>query len=390
MFESITITRYDQKKEPGGLDLGFLLECLLFYQKVHLVVSEPGLGELITFFGEDELLRLLENGVLVVHYEFDHLAIATHNEKGTQYHSPVSFYSPDHSLLKALQKSLHAVSGAKNKSNRNLSRLLPRIETLRRDVSVVNAAVERLADTSFVASAASISVRNLVPSYSRPIKFVCEREEKGFVVDTDIPFGFLNAIRSTQGKSEMSIGLILESMCRVEADLSLSAMNLSEIATHPAGSELIKLRFSHIINRFERSETSRERFAEEVLETKALRYLLDKSPESISKIVDAIIDAQEFKEWLSTQQATADIVLEYYRKITAKSIFDKLPAKSIRWISCAGLGLLADFTFAGGVGTVLGNAIGAVDTFYLDSWLKGWRPNQFVDERLRPLVKQNK
>lgn len=388
MFESITITRYDPKSEPTGLDFGFLLECLLFYQKVHLVVSEAGLGELIAFFGEDELLRLLENGVLVVHYEFEHLAISSHNSKGIQHHSPVTFYSPDHSLLKALQKGLRVVSGPKNKAKRILSRLLPRIETLHRDVSVVNSAVDRLTDVGFVASAANITVRSLVPAYTRPIKFECERSEEGFVVETDIPFGFLNAIRATKGQSELSVGLVLESMCRVEADLSLSAMNLSEIATHPAGAELIKLRFSHIINRFEHSEVSRERFAEEVLETRALRYLLDHSPESISKIVDAIIDAREFKEWLAAQQPTADLVREYYRKVTSASIFDKMPAKSVRWISCAGLGLLADFTFAGGVGTVLGNAIGAVDTFYLDSWLKGWRPNQFVDERLRPLVKQ--
>lgn len=387
MFESITITRYDQKSDPDGLDFGFLLECLVFYQKVHLVVSERSLGELISFFGEDELLRLLEDGVLVVHYEFELLAVVSNNSNGVQHHSLATLHSPDHSLMKALQNSLTPQSNQKRKSKRNVSRLLPRIKTLSRDVSVVSAASDRLTDDSFVASAASITVQSLMPTYAKPIKFKCERDEKGFVVDTDIPFGFLNAIRKARGQTELSVALVLESMFRVEADLSLSAMNLSEIATNPTGAELIKLRFSHIMNRFEQSEESRARFAEEVLETKALRHLLDRSPESISRIVDAIIDAREFKAWLCTQQPSADLVREYYRRITSVSLFDKLPAKSVRWISCAGLGLLADVAFAGGVGTVLGNAIGAIDAFYLDRWLKGWRPNQFVDERIRPLVK---
>jgi ABC-type branched-subunit amino acid transport system permease subunit len=50
------------------------------------------------------------------------------------------------------------------------------------------------------------------------------------------------------------------------------------------------------------------------------------------------------------------------------------------------LGLVADATFAGGLGTASGMAIGAIDSFLIDQVFNRWKPNQFVDDHLRPLL----
>ena len=105
MFESITITENGGLDCPPKLDFGFLLECLLFYKKVHLVVGERGLAELIQHFGEDLLCLLLDDEVLSVHYEFEHFAIHTKKIKGIERHHPITFYSPNHTLNIALNRA---------------------------------------------------------------------------------------------------------------------------------------------------------------------------------------------------------------------------------------------------------------------------------------------
>jgi hypothetical protein len=41
---------------------------------------------------------------------------------------------------------------------------------------------------------------------------------------------------------------------------------------------------------------------------------------------------------------------------------------------------------AGGLGTVAGLTISACDQFLLDKLLKGWKPNQFIDEKLKDFL----
>jgi hypothetical protein len=73
--------------------------------------------------------------------------------------------------------------------------------------------------------------------------------------------------------------------------------------------------------------------------------------------------------------------------VTQSTWVDKLPSKTIRWLLFSGAGLGLDAMGAGGVGTALGIGLGAVDSFFLDSILKGWKPNQFVEGSLAPFVK---
>ncbi len=51
--------------------------------------------------------------------------------------------------------------------------------------------------------------------------------------------------------------------------------------------------------------------------------------------------------------------------------------------------MAADAIATGGVGTIAGVAIGALDTFYLDQLIQGWKPSQFIDEDLKGLIDGN-
>jgi len=51
-----------------------------------------------------------------------------------------------------------------------------------------------------------------------------------------------------------------------------------------------------------------------------------------------------------------------------------------------GAGIGIDALGAGGIGTSIGVALSAADQFLLDRLIKGWKPNQFIEDELRGFV----
>lgn len=387
MFESITITRSASTPAGQRIDFVFLLECLLFYKQVHLVVQDAGIPQLVETFGLELLTELVEDGVLIVHYEHDHMAIHTHKASGKEWHAPIAFSVEGHSVTRALHKACRTTGLKGTQVTQACNKLVAKVQTLKRDKDLLDAASLRLSDQKFLEEAVPIALRKHFPSYDKPVRFKAIREAKGFIIETDIPFGFLNAVRKAFQHDEVSPALLLDEICRVEDDMNLAASHLSEIATDKLGTHLLKLRFSQLARRLEKSDDVRTQFVElAIVESKSLRHALDFDPASMRKIVDAILAAKKFKDWLVAQPPNTDVIREYVRSVTQPSIFDKLPSKSVRWAIFQGLGLVADATFAGGLGTASGMAIGAIDSFLIDRVLNRWKPNQFVDDHLRPLL----
>lgn len=63
MFDSITIKLNDSS---NPLDIGYLAECLLFYEKTNLLVDKKSLIELLRFCGVNEVYELIQRGVLSI------------------------------------------------------------------------------------------------------------------------------------------------------------------------------------------------------------------------------------------------------------------------------------------------------------------------------------
>ncbi len=66
-----------------------------------------------------------------------------------------------------------------------------------------------------------------------------------------------------------------------------------------------------------------------------------------------------------------------------------MPCKAIRWSFFTGVGLGIDSLGGGGVGTGAGILVGALDSFFWDSIVKGWKPHHFVGGVLAEFVKKS-
>lgn len=81
MFERITL---DRQGTPGApIDLGTLAECLVFYEKVRVIVDQVSFPYLVRSCGTDELLHLLSMGVLELEY-FENLSGVMTRQIGTR------------------------------------------------------------------------------------------------------------------------------------------------------------------------------------------------------------------------------------------------------------------------------------------------------------------
>jgi hypothetical protein len=85
VFDRIAINRQSLTGAP--IDLGFLAECLLFYQEVRVVADTDLFRYLMRCCGPDELLDLLSMGVLKLVFFENFTAVGTNQTNiGPVYH----------------------------------------------------------------------------------------------------------------------------------------------------------------------------------------------------------------------------------------------------------------------------------------------------------------
>ena len=98
--------------------------------------------------------------------------------------------------------------------------------------------------------------------------------------------------------------------------------------------------------------------------------------------------ADKFRSWLQNVPSDKSLIGEYYRVVSEKTFAERLPTKFTRFIIFTGIGVTLDLFGAGGIGTAVSTGLSAFDSFYLDKILKGWKPNQFIDHQLKPMIKK--
>jgi len=101
-------------------------------------------------------------------------------------------------------------------------------------------------------------------------------------------------------------------------------------------------------------------------------------------VAQLVSKAQKFKDWLKKQDSTEDLRKSYLQEVSHVDWADKLPPKSLRWLLFTAAGIALGGT---AIGTVVGTALSAADSFLLDKLIKGWKPNQFIEGPLKQFLR---
>jgi hypothetical protein len=267
------------------------------------------------------------------------------------------------------------------------------VETVSYPETITKAIAGDFTAKDYVKGAVIRLLKTLAPEYRIPSPFEFEiiQHAKGFTVKTNIDFKMASESyhkRVPTSYASLSAANILCELFSVRENLHFSSIYSAELAIGQVDSSLLQTKVDDILVKRNASGEQISSFQDFVLnDGRAIRESINAGEKSFDDLLRLLDKASKFKTWLKDQKPDESLCKNYLREATASTWVEKLPAKSIRWTLFTGAGVAADLVGAGGVGTGIGIALSAADTFVLDKIIKGWKPSHFVNDHLTNFVK---
>ena len=392
VFESIVLR---SSEDAGNITLGAIAEALLFYQNTRIVIGHGTLVALAKNGSLGDVVALVNEGRLqAVHCEETLATIANSHGAATSFdfagftmvgHADVRGKSRAERIEISLRQNGFDHRSAKAQASAFVD-AIP-LKSLTNDDyvkgGVPNAARVDIKDASTLKGLLRAGLTALPGGYDigdvLHVDYV--QSDLGYFLFTNIDFEEVNKRRATMRPAldlltlDYLLSLILDS----RADMHLAAFYGGDFVTSTANSALVRWRQTHLFERAERNLQAREQFSELVLaDYPSIRDVIDSGERSFPEFLKLLDKAQKFKTWLAKSNPDQKLISQYIEALKSDTWVDKAPVKGLRYLFslCTGL---ADPT--------AGIASGAADAFLLDKLLKGWRPNHFVDDRLKPFLR---
>lgn len=387
MFDSITI-KINNPSNP--LDIGYLAECLLFYDKTNLLIDKDSLIVLFKTCGVDEIKTLIERGNLSILTKGN---IIGSGQKGNDFFVDLFTAQNVDKHYEIFYDAFFSLYGKQGKSRRNAKRFVDLTHSYKYDSQVLVAIRESINDKAFV--------RQIINSFYKDIgidkEFIGKEWSYDFVAIDDYSFRHVTSLDIENLKIvanehnlhfDFSPSSLLLDLSESLGDIQIAINNNSEIFTTPISSKIINLKFENV---FEKAHINREaidKFQKIALPNyKNLSLVINEGQKSFNDLIKLLDKADRFKSWKSELKSESDFIEEYSKALEKDSWFDKLPFKIGRFSIFEGIGLLTDLLGGGGVGTAATTMMSAGDAFLLDKLLKKWKPNQFIKGEYKKFVK---
>lgn len=390
MFDSII---YKNLIGPGPvIDVGAIAEGLIFYGRVDVIANTGTIKYLLGHIPPFVLLSLMRDERLVIHYLGDQAAVASvDTNDGKQLHDLICFASPQHTIEAIGYQSFKDAAGGTSQAKMGATRFQRLLRPLDHKKFDQKEVLRSIVENNIAEISISSMMQEIAPAFKMPdnAQFKLEQENQGFYINTNINLEELNKIYHQTVPVEHSTvtKAYLLSLIQDAYEATYFAAELSsEIAVNPIERSVQSSVVAGIINQHAKNKDQIERFADLTLNNcRAIREAVNTGAVSFISIVKLLNKADKFRKWLHDQPADADVLRAFYQETIKESWVDKLPTKTARWsvFTTAGFGI--DAVGGGGIGTALGIGVGAIDTFILDKFLKGWKPHQFVEKDLKAM-----
>ncbi|KGG83045.1 hypothetical protein P245_25895 [Comamonas thiooxydans] len=393
MFDHVVMRR-----SLGGqpISAGQVAEALLFYQKVHLVIDRGTLLGLVKQVGMPQLLTLLNRSDFSAVYCEEMLATSTDTVGAIQIHDLVALTfagDPVAGNLKTVEDRLRfdlSRAGLSNsEAKRSTKAFLDRVPVRKFSGDhfikggVTDAARQDVLDSDYIRKAIHQVLQVIPGGYDTgpDLKFDVINSKLGLHVFTDIDFEAINRRRALIKPTEdpLSQAHLLTNVLEARADLALASFYGGDFITSAANSSIIKVRYSEILRRSTLNADSLQNFIEVTLpDAKTVAEIIDSGERTFSEFLILLDKAARFKTWAKTVNPDENLVRTYMRDVLSEGWIQRLPQKCIRYA----ITLALDAS-----NPIAGLAAGFVDNFVLEKLLSGWRPNHFIDTRLKPFIR---
>lgn len=393
MFDHIVMRR-----SVGGqsISAGEIAEALLFYQKVQLVIDRRTLHGLIKQIGMPQLLTLLRRPDFSAVYCEE--GIGTHTEtigvlKIHNYIAMTVAGDPAVGEIKTVVEriafDLRKFGLSSAEAKRSAKAFLDLVPVRKfsgnhfiRD-GVTNAATSDTLDLEYSRQAIKKVLEIIPGGYSTGpnFKFDVIETDLGLNLFTNIDFKEINRRRHllTPAQEPITEATLLTGILEARADLALASFYGGDFVTSAINSSIIQVRHAELLRRSEINTSSLQNFSEVVIpDTKSVAEVIDSGERSFSEFLILLDKASRFKIWAKGINPDEGLVRSYMQEVSSEGWMQRTPQKTMRYVIS---------TAVGATHPVIGLIAGFTDTFLLDKLLSGWKPNHFINTRLKPFVK---
>jgi hypothetical protein len=384
----------DGATRNNKIDFCALAEALVFYGRVHFISNHVGFSSLLKVIGPSETLELIDRKLLHIHVYWADPAVRTldrntarerHDFISTSLHAK-SKDSPKIDPREYCRDTYIEVAGASAKADANkFVAQLHFPKALRLNLrSIQESALEPTFGDTLVAW-----LRRMAPN-SMPSNAKIETWPLAGQIQFGTNFDLTAVtaeIRAQGYEFEGTPASLLGHYLEIFEDSYYASELSAEITCSELRAPLMQSRFEHLWQKAQNSESTVLSFDEKTLgAARAVGAAITSGAATWSDLLFVLDKREKFRQWIADKPFDADLVTEYIDAISKDSWLDKLPNKSARWLIVTALGIGADAVAPEFHGLVASQAISVVDTFILEQLLRGWRPNQFVDLQLKPLI----
>ena len=379
MFDSITI----KTNTPANpLDIGYLAECLLFYDKTNLLVDTESLPTLLRHCGVNEVQELIERGWLSI---FSKDNILGSSKKGELYSVDLfSILNVDVHYRLFFETFSNLYEGKQGKARRNARRFSKIANSFIYDSSVIDDIKNSLKDPGFTRQI----INRFISEIGLEKEFIGKKwyydfvpvNDHEFTHETNLDLERFKVIAEKQKiYFDFSPDSLILNLAESFGDIQVAIKNDSEIFTTPINSNIISLKFDNIFEKAKINHNTISQFQKLALPNyKDLASIINDGGKTFKDLIELIDKAEKFKTWKHELPSEVDFVEEYSKALEKETWLDKLPTKIGRFFIFEATGILLDLYGAGGIGTVAATALSATDAFILDRMLQNWKPNQFI------------
>lgn len=392
MFESIAI----KKKQFGDsrIDEGFLIESLLFYKKVYIMADEFVLNDLFKICGFDLLKKLIKDDRIELKIRENYLGTMQFPD-GKNFKYNVNVVTSDKSNSRnILYRTIQNITRNSTKSIKLTDDFLGMSSPYKYSEDITDTIRGDFANEPFMQRLFAESLNNIIPDLSLNSHEVeCKIEKDGsfesfdaYGLKSNIDFDDLTLRYQKQTGKEYIInpsGIILD-LAELRGDLSISTELNTGLVTDTLSSLAIDSSIQDLFGKLDTEQKGMDNFQEIVLDDFIdIGETIRTGKCKFSDFILIIEKADKFKDWLSKVDEDSNLINEYYSALKEGTWLDKHVPKALRFSAFTGAGIGLDLLLTGGIGTVAGITLGAIDSFLLDNLIKGWKPDQFVNKDLK-------
>lgn len=377
MFEKICIK---PTTHENPTDIGFIAENMLYYQDVNIIVVPNTISVFLNNCGVDTLIELLTHRNLNLYIRKNILGVSMHkNSLGEDLYGFDLFSSKSLDGEEVVFRGVFETTGRRGYSKRVAQKIAPLIKEIEYSKEIYDHINGDIRNSIYVNGAIQEILRG------KDVK-IDPTKIQGMFVNSDNKYKFITNF-SNNDNSIIDPSSLLLNIIETRGDAQISAFLDAEIATTDINTALMKIKFKEIYDNVFKSKEELFQFNDFTLDNGyAIREVINNGEKNFTDFLRVLDKAEMFRDWLKHIEKDKSIIKEYHSAVTKETWVDKLPAKAFRWSFFTSAGILTDLIATGGIGTLIGLGLSLGDAFILDKLIQGWKPNVFVENKLKPFV----